>query len=110
MYDFVREANIAMDKGEFVQSDVAPAQEFVANFDKVFAIVEDNDAEKLKALGYDAGEDEPGDAEIEKLVAERQAARQKRDFAASDRIRKELLDRGIILEDTKDGNVRWKRK
>jgi cysteinyl-tRNA synthetase len=110
MYDFVREANIAMDKGEFVQSDVAPAQEFVANFDKVFAIVEDNDAEKLKALGYDAGEDEPGNAEIEKLVAERQAARQKRDFAASDRIRKELLDRGIILEDTKDGNVRWKRK
>ena len=59
MYDLVREANIAMDKGEFVQSDVAPAQEFVANFDQVFAIVEDNDAEKLKALGYDAGEDEP---------------------------------------------------
>ena len=110
MYDFVREANIAMDKGEFVQSDVAPAQEFVANFDKVFAIVEDNDAEKLKALGYDAGPDEPGDAEIEKLVAERQAARQRRDFPASDRIRKELLDRGIILEDTKDGDVRWKRK
>jgi cysteinyl-tRNA synthetase len=110
MYDFVREANIAMDKGEFAQSDVAPAQEFVANFDKVFAIVEDNDAQKLKALGYDAGEDGPGDAEIEKLLAERQAARQRRDFAASDRIRNELLDRGIILEDTKDGNVRWKRK
>jgi cysteinyl-tRNA synthetase len=110
MYDFVREANIAMDKGEFIQSDVAPAQEFLANFDKVFAIVEDNDAEKLKNLGYDAGADGPGDAEIEKLVAERQAARQRRDFAASDRIRKELLDRGIILEDTKDGNVRWKRK
>jgi cysteinyl-tRNA synthetase len=50
------------------------------------------------------------DAEIEKLVTERQAARQRRDFPASDRIRKQLADRGIILEDTKDGSVRWKRK
>ncbi|HEY4977606.1 MAG TPA: cysteine--tRNA ligase, partial [Candidatus Acidoferrum sp.] len=110
MYDFVREANIAMDKGEFAQGDVAPAQEFLASFDKVFAIVEDNDAEKLKNLGYETGSDDASDAEIEKLVAERQTARQRRDFAASDRIRKELLERGIILEDTKDGNVRWKRK
>jgi cysteinyl-tRNA synthetase len=110
MYDFVREANIAMDKGEFVHSEVAPAQQFLASFDKVFAIVEDNDAEKLKNLGYETGSDDASDAEIEKLVAERQTARQRRDFAASDRIRKELLERGIILEDTKDGNVRWKRK
>jgi cysteinyl-tRNA synthetase len=43
-------------------------------------------------------------------VAARQTARQKRDFAESDRIRKVLADRGIILEDTKDGSVRWKRK
>jgi cysteinyl-tRNA synthetase len=110
MYDFVREANIAMDKGEFLQSDVAPSQQFLANFDKVFAFVEDNDAEKLKNLGYDAGGASPSDAEIEKLVAERQSARQRRDFAESDRIRKVLSDHGIILEDTKDGNVRWKRK
>ncbi|MGH9790338.1 MAG: CysS/YqeB C-terminal domain-containing protein, partial [Candidatus Acidiferrales bacterium] len=41
--------------------------------------------------------------------ADRQAARKRRDFAASDRIRQELAGRGIILEDTKDG-VRWKRK
>ncbi len=110
MYDLVREANIAMDKGEFQQHDVHAAREFLANFDKVFAIVEDNDAEKLKNLGYPGGSDETSDAEIEKLVAERQAARKSRDFAASDRIRKELADRGIIIEDTKDGSVRWKRK
>ncbi len=110
MYDFVREANIAMDKGEFQQSDVAAAQKFLASFDKVFAIVEDNDAEKLKNLGYAGGSDDASDADIEKLVAERQAARKSRDFAASDRIRKELADRGIIIEDTKDGSVRWKRK
>ncbi len=110
MYDFVREANIAMDKGEFQQSDVASAQEFLASFDKVFALVEDNDTEKLKNLGYAGGSDRASDPEIEKLVAERQAARKSRDFVASDRIRKELSDRGIIIEDTKDGSVRWKRK
>jgi len=109
VYDFVREANIAMDKGEFRQGDVAAAEAFLAGFDKVFAVLEDNDAEKLKALGF-GGDEGPGDAEIEKLVQERQAARARRDFAASDRIRKELSDRGIILEDTKDGKVRWKRK
>jgi cysteinyl-tRNA synthetase len=110
MYDFVREANIAMDQGEFLQSDVAPAQEFLASFDKVFAFVEDNDTEKLKNLGYDAGGDFLNDTDIEKLVAERQAARQRRDFAEADEIRKALSDHGIILEDAKDGSVRWKRK
>ena len=110
MYDFVREANIAMDKGEFQQIDVAPAEEFLTNFDQVFAILEDNDAEKLKSLGYEADDDAPSDSEIEKLVAERQSARQRRDFSESDRLRKVLSERGIIVEDTKDGNVRWKRK
>jgi cysteinyl-tRNA synthetase len=110
VFDFVREANIAMDKDEFRQGDVQPAQDFLATFDKVFAVLEDNDAEKLKVLGYGSGTGGPDDAEIEKLVAERQAARKRKDFAASDRIRKELFERGIILEDTKDGGVRWKRK
>ena len=110
MFDFVREANIAMDKGEFREGDVPAAQSFLDNFDKVFAVIEDNDAEKLKALGYETAGDSSSDSEVEKLVAERQAARTRRDFAASDRIRKELAGRGILLEDTKDGGVRWKRK
>ncbi len=110
MFDFVREANIAMDKGEYRQGEVKAAHEFLGAFDRVFAVVEDNDAEKLKALGFGGAEAGPGDAEIEKLVAERQAARKRRDFATADRLRKELDERGIILEDTKDGSVRWKRK
>jgi cysteinyl-tRNA synthetase len=110
VFDFVREANIAMDKGEFRQGEVKAARDFLATFDKVFAVLEDNDGEKLRALGYGGEEGGPDDTEIEKLVAERQAARQRRDFAASDRIRKELSERGIILEDMKDGSVRWKRK
>jgi len=109
-FDLVRDANIAIDKGEFHQGDVAAAQQFLATFDKVFALLEDNDAEKLQALGYGAAEGALSDAEIEKLVGERAAAKKRRDFAAADRIRKELADRGIILEDAKDGSVRWKRK
>jgi cysteinyl-tRNA synthetase len=110
MFDFVREVNIAMDKGEFRQGDVAAAQQFLADFDRVFAVIQDDDAEKLKAIGFETAASGPSDADIDKMVADRQAARQRRDFPASDRIRKELADRGIILEDTKDGSVRWKRK
>src|SRR5215470_15455583 len=110
MFDFVREANIAMDKGEFKQAEVAAAQDFLSKFDEVFAVIQDDDAAKLKALGFGPSEGNLSDAEIEKLIAERNAARARRDFATSDRVRKELADRGIILEDSRDGSVRWKRK
>ena len=49
------------------------------------------------------------DAAIEAKIAARNAARKQGDFAASDRIRKELQEAGIILEDTKDGTL-WRRK
>jgi cysteinyl-tRNA synthetase len=109
-YDLVREANIAIDKGEFRQDDVTAAKKFLADFDRIFAVLEDNDAAKLAELGYGQNADALSDSEIEKLVADRNAARKRRDFASSDRIRKELAEHGIILEDSKDGSVRWKRK
>ncbi len=46
--------------------------------------------------------------EVEALIAERQAARKARDFARADQIRNELLEKGIMLEDTREG-VKWKR-
>jgi len=49
------------------------------------------------------------DDEIQRLIDDRQEARHRRDFDRADVIRDELAERGIILEDTKDG-VRWKRK
>jgi cysteinyl-tRNA synthetase len=110
VFEFVREANIAMDKGEFGSADVPAAQKLLQTFDQIFAVLENNDAQKLQALGYGQENSNAGDAEIEKLVAERQVARQTRDFATADRIRKELDKRGIILEDSRDGSVRWKRK
>ena len=48
------------------------------------------------------------DAEIEAMIAERQAARKARDFAKADAIRDQLLAKGIILEDTREG-VKWKK-
>lgn len=53
-------------------------------------------------------EEELLDAEIEKLIEERQAARKAKNFARADEIRGELLGKGIILEDTREG-VKWKR-
>jgi cysteinyl-tRNA synthetase len=48
------------------------------------------------------------DPRIDALVAEREAARERRDFAAADRIRKQLAEEGIVLEDTPQGS-RWRR-
>ena len=48
------------------------------------------------------------DVDIERLIEERQAARKARDFTRADEIRNELLKKGIVLEDTREG-VKWKR-
>ena len=48
------------------------------------------------------------DADIEQMIADRQAARKAKDFAKADEIRNKLLEMGIVLEDTREG-VKWKR-
>lgn len=63
----------------------------------------------LDVLGIETKEEkEILDEEIEKLIAERTAARKERNFKRADEIRDELLGKGIVLEDTRDG-VKWKR-
>ena len=64
--------------------------------------------EEIPQRGLDA-EEALGDAEIERLIEERRAARQAKDFARSDAIRDELAERGVTLEDTPQG-TRWKRE
>lgn len=63
----------------------------------------------VMGLLYDRGEKDGGDAEIDALIAEREAARKNRDFAASDAIRDKLAAMGISLKDTPQG-VMWSRK
>ena len=59
-------------------------------------------------LGLIVVKEKESDAEIDALIEERQAARKAKNFARADEIRDELKDRGIVLEDTKDG-VKWKK-
>lgn len=58
-------------------------------------------------LIVDEKEEMPG-ADIEAMIEARQAARKAKDFAKADAIRNELLEKGIVLEDTREG-VKWKR-
>lgn len=109
VFDLVRDVNTAADRAAFAQDDAPAVLAFLEKFDRIFAVLDDNDSAKLAALGLSPPSGGSSDEEVEKLIADRQAARKRRDFAASDRIRQELAGRGIILEDTKDG-VRWKRK
>jgi cysteinyl-tRNA synthetase len=98
IFDFVREANVAADAGEFHSGDVASARALLNQFDRFFDV-----------LRPSAGAGGLSDTEVESLIATRTAAKKARDFAKADRIRAELLEQGIVLEDTKDG-IRWKRK
>ncbi len=64
--------------------------------------------ELAKVLGILTKKEEIIDEEIQKLIEERNDARNNKDFAKSDQIRDDLLEKGIVLEDTRDG-VKWKR-
>lgn len=96
LHDFVREVNIALADNTIKADDKAEMLNVVARFDSVFHIFGEAKQEML-------------DADIQALVDERQAARAAKNFARSDEIRNLLAEKGIVLEDTKDG-VRWKRK
>jgi cysteinyl-tRNA synthetase len=123
IFDLVRAGNIAADSGTLFAENATEINAVLARFDQVFAVLEDRDAEMTRAAldwAERAGrlnEASPellatlslSDDAIETLVAERTHAKKTRNFARADAIRNELLEKGIILEDSKDG-VRWKRK
>jgi cysteinyl-tRNA synthetase len=94
VFELVREANAALDAGRVGAQAHEALLGFIDEFDAHLDVVR---------------VDEPGLAdEVERLIAEREAARKARDFGRSDQIRDELRQKGIALEDSKDG-VRWRR-
>ena len=101
MFELVRYINTAIDDGELGPADVTLVKTAFDGFDQVLGVIGLRRAE-------DARPDVPVD-EIERQIGERKAARARRDFAAADAIRDELVTRGIILEDTPAG-TRWHRK
>jgi cysteinyl-tRNA synthetase len=101
VFDLVRDVNAAIDAREMSATEAAAVRQAIDDFDRVLGVVSLRRAE-------DAQPPVPV-AEIERLLEERKAARQRRDFAAADRIRNELADRGVLLEDN-PGGTRWKKK
>ena len=101
VFDLIRDVNAAIDHKQVSAADAAVVRDAFEQFDRVLGVVSLRRAE-------DARPPVPVD-EIERLIEERKAARQRRDFAAADGIRHALAERGILLEDNPAG-TRWKRK
>jgi cysteinyl-tRNA synthetase len=121
--EMIRAANSAADAGTLGEENAAEILRVLTAFDGIFAVLVDRDAELTRAAlawaeaeGRSAQADEGlaarmglSDAEIDALVAERTQAKKTRNFARADAIRNDLLAKGVVIEDAKDG-VRWKRK
>jgi cysteinyl-tRNA synthetase len=110
VFDLIRDVNTAMDRGEFLQQDAPRLVAAMEKFDEILSVLKDDDTERLAKLGFGSSKPRMASEEIETLIEERQAAKKRRDFKRSDEIRKQLADSGIIVEDVKDGTVRWKYK
>ena len=96
VHNLSREVNTALARKQVKADNQRELLEVIDRIDTVLNIFGQSQREML-------------DSEVQTLIDERQEARRRRDFHRADEIRVELADRGIILEDTKDG-VRWKRK
>jgi cysteinyl-tRNA synthetase len=96
IHNLRRETNAALDQCQLRADDQRDLLALVERFNSVFNI-------------FHAPQREMLDAEVQALIDERQEARRRRDFARADEIREQLTERGITLEDTRDG-VRWKRR
>ena len=126
IFDMVRGANAAIDSGAMRKSDATALLGALNQFDDIFAVLKDDDADKMQRIAdwakAEGREDKItpelrnilrsialSDEQIEEKIQQMKAARAARDFKTSDAIRAELTAQGILIEQTKEG-VRWRRK
>ena len=95
IFNLVKETNIILEKQDLNKKNSSEVLQTLNEFDKVLGILGEANISLNK--------------ECQDLIKERELARKKKDFNKADEIRKKLLKKGIVLEDTK-GGVRWKRK
>jgi cysteinyl-tRNA synthetase len=95
VFDLVRDLNRRIDGRSLSTADATTALDGLRSLDEVLGVLPDPTDEL--------------DEETRRLLDEREAARANRDWAASDRLRDELAERGIAVEDTRDGQ-RWRRQ
>jgi cysteinyl-tRNA synthetase len=108
VFEYVRAMNTALDEYQFREDNRWEAARVLEVFDGVFDVLKPaesgrpGDALQAKAPSLP-------DTEVEAYIEERARAREARNFARADEIRNLLQEKGILLEDAKDG-IRWKRK
>jgi len=95
VFDFIRDINRLKAENKLSKVEAGRALDTITAFDSVF--------------GLQKNAEESLDADIEAKIKARKEARKKKDWAEADHIRDELLEQGIILEDTASG-TKWKRK
>ena len=94
IFTLVKKGNALIDSKSLGKEGAAEVIEVLRKFNTVFGIL-------------DLSEDRLPE-ELEELLAKREEARKKKDYAESDRLRRKLLEAGIVVEDTPTG-TRWKR-
>ena len=120
VFDLIKKVNAAILRNAVSAEDAKKVSEFVRSLDSVLAIQADAlsisicvqqsihvDADKVAVKISVDGQVEISFEEIREKIDLREKARAGKDFQEADRIRQELLNRGILIEDTKDG-PRWK--
>ena len=123
VFEMVRAVNAAADGGKLFRGEADLALKFLDLFDGVFAVLKDDDAAHTRgALAWAEREGRMDEADpsvvatlafsdqaIEGSIAERALAKKQRNFARADAIRKDLLEKGILLKDGPAG-TEWFRK
>src|SRR2546422_1917842 len=99
IFVFISEANVALEEGRLGEGNRTEVEEWFKVIDARLGIIP-----AMEHLVLDKVAEE-----IEMLVRQRNEARRNRNFALSDQIRQQLLDRGVVIEDTREG-TRWRRK